>query len=98
MSFDNYFNGAGVAVVDINNDGLPDLFFTGNEVDNKLYLNKGQLKFEDISEKANINVGKNWATGVTTADVNQDGWMDIYVCQSGLSTESWSKKKKSLIH
>lgn len=83
FDFDYFYNGAGVGVVDVNNDGLQDLFFTGNQVDNKLYLNKGNLTFEDISDSAGINVGKQWANGVTFADVNNDGWMDIYVSQGG---------------
>lgn len=83
FDFDYFYNGAGVGVVDINNDGLQDLFFTGNQVENKLYLNKGNLQFEDISERAGINAGKQWANGVTFADVNNDGWMDIYVSQGG---------------
>ena len=83
FNFDYFYNGAGVGIEDINNDGLLDIFFTGNQVENKLYLNKGNLVFEDISENAKINVGKKWANGVTFADVNNDGWIDIYVSQGG---------------
>ncbi len=83
FDFDFFFNGAGVGVEDINNDGLKDIFFCGNQVPNKLFLNKGNLIFEDISELANINVNKNWSNGVTFADLNNDGWMDIYVSQGG---------------
>ncbi len=82
-TYRNFYNGAGVGLGDFNNDGLVDVFFCGNQVSNKLYLNEGNLHFRDITQQAGLETGHVWSTGVSVADVDGDGWLDIYVCKSG---------------
>lgn len=83
LTYRNFYNGGGVAIGDVNNDGLPDIFFTANMGSNKLYKNKGNWEFEDISEEAGIGDKQDWNTGVVMVDLNHDGWLDIYVCSAG---------------
>ncbi|MCC5939033.1 MAG: VCBS repeat-containing protein [Lunatimonas sp.] len=83
LTYEYMYNGGGVAVGDVNNDGLDDIYFTGNMVPNKLYLNQGNFKFKDITKDAGVEGKSAWTTGVTMVDVNGDGWLDIYVCYSG---------------
>ena len=99
--FENFsyaYNGGGVAIGDINNDGLQDIFFTGNEVGNRLYLNLGNLKFKDISKQANIIGLNGWNTGVSMVDINADGLLDIYVCRGGWHDTDQSRKNLLFIN
>ncbi|WP_295670535.1 VCBS repeat-containing protein [uncultured Mucilaginibacter sp.] len=83
FNFRNFYNGGGVAIGDVNNDGRPDIFFTSNQGKCKLYINKGNWKFEDVTAKSGLNAYHRWHTGVTMVDINGDGWLDIYISNSG---------------
>lgn len=97
LNYEYFYNGGGVAAGDFNNDGLTDLYFTGNQVENKLYLNiskEGKLNFEDITAKAGVAGRKEaWKTGVSVVDINADGWLDIYVCYSGKREPEFRKNQ-----
>ena len=86
FKYRNFYNGGGVAIGDVNNDGKPDIFFTSNQQKNKLYINKGNWQFEDVTDKAGLVSPHKWHTGATMVDINGDGWLDIYLCNSGQVT------------
>ncbi|MEJ7646722.1 MAG: VCBS repeat-containing protein [Chryseolinea sp.] len=94
LTYDYIYNGGGVGIADFNNDGLQDIFFTASQVGNKLYLNKGNFSFKDISAKANVNIAGRWNAGVAVVDINNDGWMDIYVCAT---THSDPEKRRNML-
>ncbi|MFN5360756.1 MAG: FG-GAP repeat domain-containing protein, partial [Bacteroidota bacterium] len=95
LNYEYMYNGGGVGIGDFNHDSLPDIYFTGNLVSNKLYLNKGKLRFEDITEKAGVTGEGKWCKGVSIVDINNDGWDDIYVCAAVLPD---SNARKNILY
>ena len=93
MSYEYIYNGAGVGIGDLNNDGLQDLIFAGNMVSTKVYLNKGKFKFEDITDNFDGSIKEQWHSSVTVADVNGDGWTDIYLTSTGGKNPDENKKQ-----
>ena len=98
LNYRNFYNGGGVAIGDINNDGLADVFFTANQGSNKLFLNKGNFKFDDISDKAGFKEKKQWSTGVVMVDINNDGWLDVFVCNAGSMDDSTLRHNQLFIN
>ena len=96
--YNQIYSGSGVAIGDLNNDSYPDIYFGGNQVGDKLYVNKGDLNFEDISKKSKISQSPGWTWGITMADVNSDGYLDIYVCRNGESMNPNDRKNKLFIN
>ena len=86
FKYRNFYNGGGVSIGDVNNDGLADVYLTINRGSNKLYINKGNFQFEDVTETAGVAGRKPWSTGVVMVDINSDGWLDIYVCNAGITS------------
>lgn len=97
-TFKNFFNGGGVGLGDFNNDGLTDIYFTGNLVDNKLYLNQGNFKFKDITQSAGVACEKVWSSGISLVDINGDNLLDIYVCKSGEPNPKGNRKNELFIN
>ncbi|MBT8376595.1 MAG: VCBS repeat-containing protein, partial [Bacteroidia bacterium] len=96
--YSQIYVGAGVAIGDINNDGLSDVFFGGNQVGDRLYLNKGDFQFEDITKKSKTGINPGWTWGVTMADVNADGYLDIYVSRNGISPDPNERRNQLYIN
>ena len=95
FDYDYFYNGSGVGIADFNNDGLKDIVLSANQTENRLYINKGDLVFEDLTSQSNINENKKWSSGIAIADVNNDGWMDIYISQGGPYSSS---ERKNLLY
>lgn len=98
LNYPYVYNGGGVALGDVNNDGLDDIYFTSNQGSNKLYINKGDLKFEDITDKADVSDLGGWTTGTNMIDINNDGWMDIYVCKSASRNNEGLRRNRLFVN
>ncbi|MGB3776121.1 MAG: CRTAC1 family protein, partial [Leeuwenhoekiella sp.] len=98
LNYYDMYNGGGVALADFNNDGLLDVYFTSNQQSNKLYINKDDFEFEDITDEAQVNDEGGWSTGVNAIDINNDGWMDIYVCKSASLTSNEERRNKLYVN
>ncbi len=98
LNYSYIYNGGGIAVGDINNDGFEDLYFGSNQESNKLYINKGDFLFQDITQKAKVADNGGWTTGVSMIDINNDGWLDIYVCKSGALGNAQERRNKLYIN
>ncbi|WP_242117421.1 VCBS repeat-containing protein [Aestuariivivens sediminicola] len=98
LNFANIYNGGGVATADFNNDGLVDIFFVANQNNNELYINKGNFEFENVTEGSGLEDPYGWSTGVSVVDVNNDGWLDIYICKSGTPLTQYSMVNRLYIN
>jgi hypothetical protein len=98
LYYNQIYSGAGVAIGDINNDGLPDIYFCGNQVNDRLYLNKGEFQFEDITKKSRSAVNPGWSWGVTMVDINSDGYLDIYISRNGESMVPQERRNQLYIN
>lgn len=98
ITYDYFYNGGGVALLDVNNDGLQDIFFAGNQVQDELYLNKGNLQFENVTESFGLLASNGWSSGAVSVDINLDGWMDLYVCKTGPSKANANRTNQLFVN
>ena len=98
LNYPYVYNGGGVAIGDVDNDGFDDIYLTSNQGSSKLYMNKGDFKFEDVTDKAKVGAEGGWTTGVSMIDINNDGWLDIYVCKSAFRDNGALRKNKLFVN